>query len=405
MTYTTLAIIREEKNPPDTRTPLTPAQAGLVSELFPGTRVICQSSRSRCFTDDEYQTHGIRIAEDMGKADILLGVKEVLPHSFISGKAYLIFSHTIKKQPYNRDLLRSAVDKKVTLIDYECLLDEHGARVIAFGRWAGIVGAYNAVWTFCKKYDLFSIKRAFECRQLSDLFLELETANMPPVRIVLTGNGRVARGALEILEALKIRKVGPEEYLFQQFDEPVFVQIDADVYTRRKDGKFFSFPEFFKNPSNHESAFAPFYRNSDILIMAAYWDPAAPVLFNLEDVKRDDFKIRVIADITCDINGSVPTTIRPTTIEDPVYDFDLQNLTELPAFSDLNQLSVMSIDNLPNELPREASESFGAQLIEKVLPALIGDDKNSMIRNATITRNGRLTEKYEYLRAYLEGDL
>lgn len=403
MTSTTLAIIREEKIPPDTRTPLSPAQARLVVERFPGTKVICQSSEYRCFHDDEYKAHGIPVVDDLSAADILLGVKEVSPERFIPGKTYLIFSHTIKKQAHNRSLLQAAVEKKITLIDYECLTDSTGIRVIAFGRWAGIAGAFNAFWTFGKKYDLFSMRRAYECTGLSDIRSELKNVFLPPIKIVLTGNGRVAMGVLEILNALKIRKVDPEQYLFQQFDEPVFAQIDADVYAKRKDGKRFSFQDFFNHPEAYETAFAPFCRNSDMLIMAAYWNPAAPVLFEPEDIRRDDFRIRVIADITCDINGSVPTTIRPTTIEAPVYDFDVQHQVELPAFSAKKQLSVMAVDNLPNELPGDASESFGAQLIEMVLPALLRNSKNPMIRNATITWGGTLTEKFEYLTKYLEG--
>lgn len=403
MTTTSIAIIREEKVPQDTRTPITPKQARQIKEQYPTLKIFCQSSKIRCFSDDEYRAEGIEISDDVSSAEILLGVKEVKIQSLLPNKTYLFFSHTIKKQPYNQQLLKAITDKKIRLIDYECLADEKGIRVIAFGRWAGIIGAYNALWTYGEKYNAFSIKRAYECKDLQEVFEQLKQLNLPPVKILITGNGRVSRGGLEVLEAAGIRRVDPEQYLFQQFDEPVYTQIDVDVYTKRKDGQAFSFEHFFKNPADYKSNFKTFYKTTDLLIMAAYWDPRAPKLFDLEDVKDPSFKIRVIADITCDIDGSVPTTIRPTTIDDPVYDYNLQTLKEIPAFSDESQLSVMSIDNLPNELPRDASESFGEQLMEFALPGLLKSFDTPIIKNATIAAEGDLTEKFEYLRDYLEG--
>lgn len=398
-----IGIIKEEKVPQDTRTPVTPLQAKFIQENFPGVTVSCESSQTRCFSDNEYRKAGINVTEDLRHCDILLGVKEVKIQSLIPEKTYLFFSHTIKKQPYNRSLLKAVTDKKIRLIDYECLADEKGIRVIAFGRWAGIVGAYNALWTFGRKYGTFSIKRAFECRDLEEVFRELKNIDLPPIKIVLTGNGRVSRGALEILEAAGIRRVDPEQYLFQQFEEPVYTQIDADIYTKRKDKSPFGFEDFFAHPEAYVSNFKTFAKTSDMLIMAAYWDPRAPKLFEREFVCDRDFKISVIADITCDIDGSVPTTVRPTSIRDPVYDFDKSNFMELPAFSDKNQLSVMAVDNLPNELPRDASAAFGDQLIRFVLPYLLKDDNQPIIKNAVIAENGKLTDRFAYLQDYLEG--
>jgi alanine dehydrogenase len=403
MTSKTIAIIREEKIPQDTRTPITPRQAAKINKTFSGTKVVCQSSPIRCFSDEEYRTAGIELVEDVHVADILVGVKEVNISSLVPEKTYLFFSHTIKKQPYNQLLLKKIVDKRIRLIDYECLKDQNGIRVIAFGRWAGIVGAYNAFWTFGKKYDAYSIKRAYQCKDLDEVIEELCSVQLPAIKILLTGSGRVAMGSLEILQALKIRKVDAEQYLLQQFNEPVYCQIDADVYTRRKDGKTFTFADFFQNPGAYQSNFKTFYKTTDMFIMAAYWDPAAPRIFELEEAGDNTFNIRVIADITCDINGSVPTTIRPTTIDNPVYDFNLKTLREAPPFSHESYLSVMAIDNLPNELPRDASKSFGDQLMESVLPKLLESYEDPIIKNATITDGGDLTDNYEYLRDYLNG--
>ena len=401
MATTKIAIIREEKTPLDARAPLAPLQAKSIMNAHPTVEVFCQSSNIRCFSDEEYRQEGITVLDDVSNCDILMGVKEVPIESLVPNKTYLIFSHTIKKQVYNQKLLKSIVDKQIRLIDYECLVGENGLRVIAFGRWAGIVGAYNAFWTYGKKYNAFSIKRAHQCYDLNELFRELRSVRQPPVRILITGNGRVAKGALEVLEAAGIKRVDPEQYLFQQFDEAVYCQIDVDVYTKSKNGEAFSFDHFFQNPGDYKSNFKTFYKTTDILIMAAFWDPAAPRLFEREEAKEESFKIRLIADITCDINGSVPTTVRPTTIDDPVYDLDLKTFKEMAPFAEEERLSVMSIDNLPNELPRDASESFGEQLMQFVLPDLLKSIELPMIKNATITANGDLTPKYEYLRDFL----
>ena len=401
---TTIAIIKEEKIPQDTRTPITPVQARQIIERFSSIKLICQSSNIRCFTDDEYKKQGIEIVENVQEADILLGVKEVKIENLNPGKTYLFFSHTIKKQPYNRKLLQAVVERNVRLIDYECLTNEKGIRVIAFGRWAGIVGVYNAFWTYGQKYGEYSIKRAFECHDLNEIYVELKKVALPPIKILITGNGRVSRGGLEILEKLKVRKVDPEQFINRIFEESVYCQVDVDVYTKRIDGSAFRFKEFFSDPTLYESNFQPFYGVADVMIMAAYWDPNAPRLFVLKEAQGSSFNIKVIADITCDIDGSVPTTTKATAIDNPVYDLDLQTLEEKPAFSGESNLSVMSIDNLPNELPRDASQSFGNQMIDHILKPLISEKEESIIENATITKDGYLTPKFEYLRDYLEGE-
>lgn len=401
MSTTNIAILKEEKVPKDTRTPLTPKQAKYLKNTYPNLNVFCQSSSMRCFSDDAYRQEGIEVVSDVSHCDILMGIKEVNIRSLILDKTYLFFSHTIKEQPYNQKLLKQIIDKKIRLIDYECLTDDEGIRVIAFGRWAGIVGAYNALWTYGEKYGTYAIKRAFECNDLAELFGELQKVQLPPIKILITGNGRVSQGGLEILKAARIKRVDPEQYLFQQMEEPVYTQIDVDVYTKRKDKEPFAFDHFFKNPNLYNSNFKTFSKTTDMLIMGSYWNHKAPRLFEIEEVKEDWFKIRVIADITCDINGSVPTTIRSTTIENPVYDYHLKNLLELESFSDENQLSVMAIDNLPNELPRDASISFGDQLIEFVIPKLLDGYDQEIIKNATITAEGTLKEKYKYLSDYV----
>ena len=212
----------------------------------------------------------------------------------------------------------------------------------------------------------------------------------------------MAQGGLEILNELPIEVVEPAPFFYQTFDKPVFTQLDVNTYYRHKSGHPFDFQHFFKQPEEYLSDFTPFTHKADILINAVYWDPKAPKLYGHEEMKIEAFTIKVIADITCDINGSVPSTIRSSTIEDPVYDYNAIS-GEQPAFSNEKNISVMAIDNLPNELPRNASEDFGDQLINNVLPALLKGDKSGLIKNATIAEQNALTERFSYLSDYVKG--
>lgn len=398
-----IGIVREGKVPIDRRTPLTPVQAGQIMKTFPGTKVVAQTSDIRCFTDDDYLKEGIEVVDSLDDCDVILGVKEVPIKDLIPGKTYFFFSHTIKKQAYNRGLLQAILQKKIRLIDYETLTDKEKKRIIAFGRWAGIVGAYNGIWTFGRRYNLFDLRRAKDCFDLEDLKTEFTKVNLPPVMITVTGGGRVAKGAMEVLHGMNIRKVTPFDFLQERFDFPVFTQLNTRDYHKRKDGGDFSRQEFYQSPGHYEADFLKYARKTDILIAAAFWDPHAPVLFRREDILKDHFRIRVIADITCDIEGSIPSTKRASTIEDPVYDYIPSDDETEKAFGDEGNITVMAIDNLPCELPRDASESFGNELVHNVLPHLLGDDEEGVIRRAIIAENGALTPGYTYLQDFAEG--
>ena len=393
-----IGIIREGKIPVDRRTPLTPHQAREVVEKF-GVEVVAQSSDVRTFRDEEYSKFGIQVVNSLGDCDVILGVKEVPIEMLIPEKMYFFFSHTIKKQSYNRKLLQAILNKKITLVDYEPLTNENGMRVIAFGRWAGIVGAYNGLWTYGRRYNLFDIRRAYECHDYDDLKSELKKIQLPQIKIVVTGGGRVAKGAMEILHNVGIRKVTPAVFINERFSEAVFTQLNTRDYTRKKGAGNFERSEFYSNPERYESDFLKYTRWADILIAGAYWDPKAPVLFDRYDVLDSAFRTKIIADITCDINGSIPSTKKPSTIDDPIYDFNPSEDKIEQALSDEANITVMSVDNLPCELPRDASESFGKDMIENVLPNLLGND-NGMIDRATIVRAGKLTKKYAYLTDY-----
>jgi hypothetical protein len=327
-------------------------------------------------------------------------VKEVPIAQLISGKTYFFFSHTIKKQPKNQALLQAILAKSIRLIDYELLKNPVGERVVAFGRWAGIVGAYNAFWTYGMKTGLFEIKRAIACRDLEDLKVELKKVFLPPIKIIVTGSGRVGKGVLEILKILGIQEVGEQDFLHKEFEEPVFVCLSSSDYLRRRLDGGFDKADFYANPEAYESHFLPFAHTGEILIAAAYWDPKAPRLFELPAIQSPDFSISVIADITCDLDGSIPTTRRATTIVDPVYDVDRRTAEELPAFGKQDSISVMAIDNLPCELPRESSAEFARQLREWVIPEL-GKEISPILEKATIVRDGDLTLEFMYLSDYV----
>lgn len=398
-----LGILKEGKVPADRRTPIVPAHAAEVLARLKNVSLCVQSSDIRCFTDDDYREHGITVTESVHDCDILLGVKEVPVQDLLPHKTYLFFSHTVKAQPYNRDLLREVLRKNIRLIDYELLTDEHNRRIIAFGRYAGLAGAYNGILTFGKRYNLFLLRPAHECSDLEDLKTEYAKVKLPMIKIAVTGGGRVAKGAMEMLNDMKIRRVTPADFLNRLYDEPVYTQLNSRDYNRAKNGDEFNRSTFYRHPEQFESNFAPYTKVTDLLIAGAYWDPAAPVLFTREDILQRDFNIKVIADITCDIEGSIPATKRSSVIADPVYDFNPTEDKTEPPFKDEGNITVMAVDNLPCELPGDASRDFSHELVTNVLPSLLGDDDGEIIERATIAKKGKLTTRYAHLQNYVDG--
>jgi saccharopine dehydrogenase (NAD+, L-lysine-forming) len=397
-----LGLIRETKNPPDRRIVLSPAQAVEVMEKFPQVEVVVQPSSIRAFRDEEYAGLGIRMSEDMSECQILMGVKEVSLEAIIPNKTFLFFSHTIKKQPYNQRLLQKCMESGITLIDHELLTDSRGNRVVAFGRWAGMVGAYNGLIGYGIRSHQFRLKRASECHDRMEMFQELKNIRLPNLRILVTGGGRVAQGAMETLGQLNLLQVSPEEFLNKQYDQPIVCRLDPWDYVIHKDRKPFDFEHFVKHPDEFQSTFLPFTKVTDYLIPCHFWDPASPVFFSREDMLSPDFAIQTIADVSCDVNGPIPSTIRASTIADPFYGYDPKSGLEADPWNP-HHITVMAIDNLPGELPRDAAEDFGRMMIDRVLPSLFGTDPDQMIARATILEKGLLTDHFGYLRDYAEG--
>lgn len=395
-------VLKETKTPPDRRVAVTPEQCVEIQKRFPHVEVFVQRSDIRCYKDEEYENLGIQLVDSLENCDILIGVKEVHIPTFIADKTYIFFSHTAKKQSYNRGLLQEVVKKNITLLDHEYFTDTKGMRLVAFGKWAGIVGAYNALIAYGKRNKLFDLKRAKDCFDFEEVKQHVAEIKLPAIKILITGGGRVAKGAMETLSPLNLKKVSPEDFLAKTFDEPVLCQIDADVYTKRKDGQPFEFAHFFKNPTMYESTFKPFTKVADMYIAAHFWDNNSPRFITPEMYKEDDFSIKVIADVSCDIADPIASTLRPSTIADPFYGYNPKTGKEDNAWYE-NNITVMAIDNLPGELPRDASIEFGTGLVEKVYPALLDEDTEGIIERATIATKGGLGKNYGYLKGFLEG--
>jgi saccharopine dehydrogenase (NAD+, L-lysine forming) len=397
-----VGILRETKNPPDRRVPLTPPQIIALEEMYPSVEFFVQPSDIRCYSDEEYSYLNIPLKEDLKDCDILLGVKEVDKRLFIPGKTYMFFAHVAKKQPHNREMFREMVARKIRLIDFEYLTTDSGQRVVAFGRHAGIVGAYNGLRARGMKTNRFKLKPAYQCRDLDEMWAGLRLIELKPgLKVLVTGEGRVSHGAMETMSICNLVQVSPEDFLAKEFDVPVVCQIGPDRYTRNKNGKPFNFNHFTKYPEEYESTFLPYTRVTDILIACHFWDPRSPHFFTRDDIKKDDFRISIIADISCDINGPIPSTLRASTIADPFYGYNPDLETEEPAFSKPGNITMMAIDNLPGELPRDASLDFGKMLMGSVLHDILVQNESPMIERATIINNGILMPKYLYLSDYL----
>ena len=396
----TFGIIKERKNPPDRRVVFSPQGLTQASNQFKDAKFIVESSDIRVFTDQEYKDAGFEVKDDVSDSDVLLGVKEVPIDALIPNKKYFFFSHTIKKQPYNRALLQAVLEKNIELYDHEVIVNEANIRLIGFGRYAGIVGAYNAFRTWGLKYDSFDLPKAETLRNQDELVAELNKVKLPNIKIVLTGSGKVGGGAKEILDAMGLKEVNVEDFLNTTFDEPVYVQIDVLDYNKRIDGTEADKSDFYMNPQSYESDFMRFAKVADMYIAGHFFGDGAPFIFTREDAKSPDFNIKVVADISCDIDGPVASTVRASTIKDPVYGYNAMTESE-DNYKKEDVIAVMAVDNLPCELPRDASEGFGEMFLAHVIPAFFNEDRDGILARARMTQNGKLTERYSYLTDYV----
>lgn len=400
----TFAIIKERKNPPDRRVVFSPSKLKEAALRFPDAHFIVESSDIRIFTDQAYRDAGFIVKDDVSEADVMLGVKEVPVDALVPNKKYFYFSHTIKKQPYNRNLLKAMLDKRIELFDHETIVKENGARLIGFGRYAGLVGAYNGFRAMGIRDGLFSLPKVENLPDLIAVKAALDTITIPPIKILLSGTGKVAKGAKEILDHLKIKEISDALYLTSQFSEPVYCLVDVMEYSKRIDGKVGDKFEFYKDPSGYESNFMPYAAQTDYFIAGHFYGNGAPYLFTRKDAKKAEFKINLIADISCDIDGPVASTIRSSTIENPYYGYDPHTEKEV-AMDAKGAITMMAVDNLPCELPKDASEGFGNMFLEYVIPSFFNADAKGILKRAQITTNqGTLTKRFAYLQDYVDGN-
>lgn len=399
----TFALIKERKSPPDRRVVLAPEMCQEVIKTYPLAKIIAESSDIRVFSDQEYRDAGIEVVKDVSKADVLLGVKEVPVEALIPGKKYFFFSHTIKKQPYNRKLLQAVLEKKIELFDHETIVKKNNHRLIGFGRYAGLVGTYNAFRALGLRDELYTLPKVETLADLRAVKRELNKIQVPnDLRIILSGTGKVAKGAKEILDHLGIHEVPDANYLTRTFTEPVYCMIDVMEYNKRIDGKAGDKFEFYEDPSGYESDFMKYATLSDMFIAGHFYGNGAPYLFTRDDAKSPDFKINLVADISCDVDGPVASTLRASTIEDPFYGYDAKTESET-AFNAAGAITVMAVDNLPCELPKDASEGFGVMFLKWVFPAFFNDDADGILKRAQITTSeGKLTPRFAYLQDYVD---
>ncbi|TRX20461.1 NAD(P)-dependent oxidoreductase [Flavobacterium franklandianum] len=394
-------IIKERKSTPDRRVVFTPDELARLKQLHRGIVVKVESSDMRAFSDEEYRNMGIEVTNDISDCEVFFGVKEVPVENLIPNKSYFFFSHTIKKQPHNRKLLQALLAKNIDFYDHETIVNEHNIRLIGFGKYAGFVGAYNSFRAFGLKFELFKLPKAAALSGKQDMISHLKRLVLPPIKIVNTGTGKVGSGVKEILDAIKIKEVSVENYLTKNYTQPVYVQIDVLDYNVRKDGQVLDFNDFFQNPQDYVSNFERFTKVSDIYITGHFHSNEAPDILTREMLKSKDCKIKVVADISCDVDSSIACTLRSSTIEEPLYGYLPTENKEVDVFHPA-AIVVMAVDNLPCELPKAASEGFGEMFMEHVIPAFFNGDKEGILKRAKITKKGKLTPRFSYLQDYVD---
>lgn len=394
-----IGIICEGKTPPDSRVPLTPKQCRFLLDTY-GNKLdlVVQKSSTRCFTNNEYSTQQITLVDEVADCDILMGVKEVPIQQLIAFKKYLFFSHTIKEQPHNKKLIQTLLAKHIQMVDYECLTYPNGKRILGFGHFAGVVGAHNGLLAYGKRTGAFELKPAYLCKDFDEIKQAYAKLQMPAIKIVLTGNGRVSMGAKEVLDVLGIKEVSPSDYLSQTYPYAVYTQLVSEHLYRHKQTNTYNRNDFHQHPENYNCIFEPYTHITDLMMNGVYWAANAPVFFTKAQMREPNFKIKTIADISCDVEGSIPATLRSTHIGNAVMGYNPITEQEAQPYQQ-HIIDIMAVDNLPNELPRDASEQFGTALIAHVIPELLKPNSD-IIDRASITQNGALHGKFIYLQNY-----
>lgn len=396
-----IGIIAETKIPEDNRVALSPKQMAQLKNEFPNDEFVVQTSDIRAYSDEQYCAEGIIVVNSVEDCDVLFGIKEANMDSLIPNKHYFFFGHIAKMQEYNRPLLQTMMKKKLTFSDYEYLVDDNNIRVCAFGWWAGVVGVYYTLRGYGLKHKLYELPKPDRHFTLDQLFEALKSIELPKVKLMVTGAGRVSQGAQHVLDNIGAVKMTEEDYLAtDKVDKLSYCVADVDRLVKRKDGGAFSWNDFTHNAKEYESDFMRFAKKTDVLICAHFWGPEAPVYLSEDDLRNPDLRIRMIGDVTCDIKGSIKSTVRPATHDDPYYDYNPATEQDEPAFSSERNITVMAVDTCPNALAIDTSAYFGEMLIPHVFRPLLNGEHSKVIERATIVKNGELTDRFAYLKSF-----
>lgn len=399
-----IALIKETKTPIDNRVALSPMQVADLNRRFPAHEIVVQSSEIRAFSDEEYRQAGVRVVDSVNDCDVLFGIKEAAIDSLIPDKQYFFFGHIAKMQAHNRPLLQAFIQKHITFCDYEYLVDENNVRVCAFGWWAGIVGVYYTLRGYGLKHSLYDLPKPDRWFTLDRLIDALKGIDLPKIKVFITGAGRVSQGAQYVLDCIGANKMTEDEFLgTEKVDCLTYCFTDVDRLVKHKDGGAFSWSDFTHNAKAYESDFLRWARQTDILICAHFWGPDAPVYLSEKDLRRDDLRIRMIGDITCDIKGSIKSTVRSSTHGDPFFDYNPVTEKDEPAFSSDKNITVMAVDTCPNALALDTSSFFGEMLTKHVFEPMLREEHSEVISRSMILKNGELTPRFDYLASFAEG--
>ncbi len=427
-----IGIIGEHK-PGEARIPLTPAQIQQLKIENPQLSISVQPSEQRKFQDAEFSSLGIDMPADLKAADLVMAVKEIAIKDIHSQQAYLYFSHTIKGQNYNMPMLQHILDVGATLLDYELISDEHDRRLVFFGRHAGLAGMVNSLWSYGERQKVlgvdspfFKIKQAQDYKDLAEIKSSLKDlapeitawlAGKPALVVGITGYGNVAKGAQEILDILPLVELSADDLLSVDLSDysgkivkVVFKEIDMFETIDRSSS--FELQDYFDHPEKYQSKFNTYLNKMNILVSCIYWDTPYPRLITLDEIKAhyaESPSLLVVGDITCDIDGAIQFNSGSTLSPDPVYVYDPETGEKTMGFQG-NGVLLMAVDNLPTELPREASEAFGEALLPFV-PAMGACDYSKPfeeldlpleVKKAVIAHGGQLTPDYKYIEKYLK---
>jgi saccharopine dehydrogenase (NAD+, L-lysine-forming) len=433
-----IGIRHEDKYAMERRAPLTPKH---VERLVKHKKldIVIQSSEKRIFTDEEYLKAGAKVSKDLKKCSVIFGVKEMPISFFEPEKTYVFFAHVIKGQQHNMPMLKKMMELKCNLIDYERVVDEQGKRIIFFGRYAGMAGMINSFWSLGLRLkhlgfqsNLARIRQAHNYHSLREAKEDISAigqliaengipSNLRPFVIGFTGYGNVSQGAQEICGLIPVKEISADKLLNLKArkklpDNMIYKVVfrEEDMY-ERIDGESFDLHDYYNHPELFRSKFEKYIPHLSMLINCVYWDVRYPKLVTKEYLKKlfskGEPKLKVIGDISCDVEGSVECTLKPTEIGDPIYIYN--PVTETITMGSAGHgIQMMAVDILPAELPRDSSDGFADVLVNYVKPIADADFEESFedldlprsIKKALVLHRGELTPDYEYLKEFLSGN-